>query len=343
MGTVTLPLVDPRATTVFVRGGGVDMSAARPGRLYGLAALASLLVHVVIVSLLLPVLRDTDEAAMPAGGPTTIQIEVATDSPTESVASSAAPAEEAPRTDEPAPTEKAAADAEPPADVPMAPAIEHTEPRLETAPAPIMNETVVVAPAPAETPQVAPDALAIQRAVQRQARIDEERRIRRIEQKRQERLAALEEERREKQRLEKQKAQRERAEKARKEADHAARRTGVGHEAVNSVAATRGGTAGAAAGAAQMANWRGQVLAHLAGFKQYPSAARERNVVGRPVVAFSLSPSGAVVSLSLVSSSGASILDDAALSMVRRAAPFPPMPAGGARASFTTAINYNMR
>lgn len=343
---MTLPLAESQTVSVLVRGGS-EARMWRSGRLYGLAAAASLLVHVAIVSLLLPVLRERDEPMMTAGGPVAIQVDIAANSPTESVASSAAPADEAPRADEPAPTEKSMADAEAPAEPPIASAIENTEPLQETTPAPIANETVAVVPAPAESPQVAPDALAIQRAAQRQARIDEERRIRRIEQKRQDRLAQLEEERRETQRREKQrlekKAQRERAEKARTEADHAARRTGTGHETVNSAAATRGGTAGAAAGAAQMANWRGQVLAHLAGFKQYPSAARERNVIGRPVVAFSLSPSGAVVSLSLVSSSGASILDDAALSMVRRAAPFPPMPAGGARASFTTAINYNMR
>lgn len=335
---MTLPLADPHAVSGFVRGDWSRTLSARDGRLYAPAAAASLLVHAALLAFLLPPLQERDEATMPAGGPAAILVEVAATSPTESVASSAAPADEAPRADEPAPSEKTPADAEPP----VATAIESAEPPQDM-PAPTMNEAVAIMPTPIEPPQVAPDAAAIQRAAQRQARLDEERRTRRIEQKRQERLARIEEGRSERLRLEKERARRERADKARNEAERASKRAGEGHETVNSVAATRGGTAGTAAGAAQMANWRGQVLAHLAGYKQYPSAARDRNVIGRPVVTFSLSPSGAVVSLSLVSSSGAPILDDAALSMVRRAAPFPPMPVGGGRASFTTAINYNMR
>lgn len=110
---------------------------------------------------------------------------------------------------------------------------------------------------------------------------------------------------------------------------------GSGESDRNSVASTRGG-------AAAVADYRAQVKAHLARFKVYPPAARDRDIQGRPVVAFTLSRSGGVLSASLSASSGASVLDQATLAMVRRAAPFPPAPVG-ASTSFNILINYNLR
>ncbi len=48
---------------------------------------------------------------------------------------------------------------------------------------------------------------------------------------------------------------------------------------------------------------------------------------GRAVVRFSILRSGAAGGVSLASSSGNSVVDQAAVAMVRRAAPFPPLPA----------------
>ncbi|WP_374545343.1 TonB family protein [Rhodoblastus sp.] len=123
-------------------------------------------------------------------------------------------------------------------------------------------------------------------------------------------------------------------------ADHP---SGHGAETRRTVAAVRGGTQGApdSAGAAASQNWRGEVLAHLARFKQYPSQAQDRDVTGRTIVSFVLSPSGGVQSVSLAGSSGSSLLDQTTLAMVRRAAPFPHAPPG-AKLSFTAAINYSL-
>lgn len=100
------------------------------------------------------------------------------------------------------------------------------------------------------------------------------------------------------------------------------------------------GTSGASSVAA-VAAWRQRVLAHLARYKVYPESARERGIRGRTGIAFTLTGSGAVASVSIASSSGAAILDQATLAMVRRAQPFPPNPAGGS-ASFTAGVNYNL-
>lgn len=100
------------------------------------------------------------------------------------------------------------------------------------------------------------------------------------------------------------------------------------------------GTSGASSVAA-VAAYRQRVLAHLARYKVYPESARERGIRGRTGIAFTLTGSGSVASVSIASSSGAPILDQATLAMVRRAQPFPPNPAGGS-ASFTAGVNYNL-
>lgn len=98
------------------------------------------------------------------------------------------------------------------------------------------------------------------------------------------------------------------------------------------------------AGVAEVASWRARVLAHLARHKTYPDWARDQGVEGRASVAFTLDRSGQVTFVSLASSSGSTILDQATLAMVRRATPFPPMPDGGpASMSFTAAIRYDLR
>jgi protein TonB len=98
------------------------------------------------------------------------------------------------------------------------------------------------------------------------------------------------------------------------------------------------------AGTAPVANWRSRVLAHLARHKSYPESARDDGIEGRASVAFTLTRTGQVTSVSLAGSSGSAILDRAALAMVRRAEPFPAMPDGGpASMSFTAAIRFDLR
>lgn len=88
------------------------------------------------------------------------------------------------------------------------------------------------------------------------------------------------------------------------------------------------------AGNAAVSNYSGLVNRHLARIRK-PSLNR-RGVVR---VSFSIALSGGLAGVSVARSSGSSKLDQAAASMIRRAAPFPKPPAG-ARRSFTISIEF---
>ncbi len=90
------------------------------------------------------------------------------------------------------------------------------------------------------------------------------------------------------------------------------------------------------AGKAAMSNYRGRVQSHLARYKRKVGSSK-----GRVVVSFSLSRSGGVRGVRVVRSSGNGSIDRAAVSMVKRASPFPRMPAGGpASMRFSVPISY---
>jgi periplasmic protein TonB len=125
-----------------------------------------------------------------------------------------------------------------------------------------------------------------------------------------------------------------------------ASRPDTGRAVASQPSQQRGGSGGAAssAGTAEIASYRSRVLAHLARFKQYPDWARDQGVTGRASVAFSITRNGQVTAVSLAGSSGSSLLDQATLAMVRRAAPFPAMPDGGPNTmSFNAGIRYDLR
>lgn len=69
-----------------------------------------------------------------------------------------------------------------------------------------------------------------------------------------------------------------------------------------------------------------RVTAHLNRFKKYPKTSRRAKEEGRAEVAFTLYSEGNVDSIRLSKSSGFVELDEEALRMVRRAAPFPKFP-----------------
>lgn len=94
---------------------------------------------------------------------------------------------------------------------------------------------------------------------------------------------------------------------------------------------------------ANTSSYNAQVIAHLRRFQVYPEAARAAGIKGVSIVQFALAPSGAVVAVSLGGSSGAAILDQAALAMVRRASPFPPIPPDYRNRSFTAPVRFEMR
>ncbi len=92
-----------------------------------------------------------------------------------------------------------------------------------------------------------------------------------------------------------------------------------------------------AAGRAVIANYRGRVQSHLSRYKRSPGGGRR----GRTVVSFTILRSGGVTGVRLVRSSGNQAIDRASLSMVRRASPFPAIPAGGpSRMRFSVPVSY---
>jgi len=68
------------------------------------------------------------------------------------------------------------------------------------------------------------------------------------------------------------------------------------------------------------------VTAKIKSAQRYPVRASARNEQGMVTVTFLLSRNGIVLSKSVVRSSGYAELDQEALAMIARAAPFPPFP-----------------
>lgn len=69
-----------------------------------------------------------------------------------------------------------------------------------------------------------------------------------------------------------------------------------------------------------------QIRARIERSKHYPLMARRRGFEGTANVAFRIAEDGSVRDVKLVTSSGISPLDEAALTTIRRAAPFPYYP-----------------
>jgi len=98
-------------------------------------------------------------------------------------------------------------------------------------------------------------------------------------------------------------------------------------------------------GQAAVSAYNALVIAHLQRYRVYPEAARAARVTGVSIVRFTLAASGTVVAVSLAGSSGTGVLDQAAVAMVQRASPFPPIPASVGRGSMTFAapVRFNLR
>jgi protein TonB len=92
-------------------------------------------------------------------------------------------------------------------------------------------------------------------------------------------------------------------------------------------------------------NWKSQLVARLERYKQYPPQAQSRGEQGVAQLAFSVDRSGGVHHARIVRSSGSSLLDEATLALVGRAAPLPPPPLeiSGAQIAIVVPIRYSMR
>lgn len=88
-----------------------------------------------------------------------------------------------------------------------------------------------------------------------------------------------------------------------------------------------------------------QVAAFLNRVKTYPEKARAAGQQGIVVVRFTISRAGQVGSINVLRSSGSEALDDAGLALVRRAAPFPPLPDdfNGPLLTLTLPLSFGLR
>lgn len=86
------------------------------------------------------------------------------------------------------------------------------------------------------------------------------------------------------------------------------------------------------------------LLDWLGRHRDYPRAARLRRQEGTPRIALTLDRSGRLLGLELREVSGHDLLDQAALEMARRAAPFPPpqLPPGIDKATFIVPIRFHL-
>ncbi|MGY4512293.1 TonB family protein [Bradyrhizobium sp. USDA 3650] len=99
----------------------------------------------------------------------------------------------------------------------------------------------------------------------------------------------------------------------------------------------------AGAVASVIASYNQRVRAHLMRFHQYPSGGGGQRGVAR--LSFTVSRSGQVTSSRLSGSSGVAAFDAQAMSMVRQASPFPPIPEEikNGSMSFTIPVEFTVR
>jgi protein TonB len=92
-------------------------------------------------------------------------------------------------------------------------------------------------------------------------------------------------------------------------------------------------------------NWKSQLVAQLERNKRYPPEAQSRGEQGIAQLAFNVDRSGGVHNARITRSSGSSLLDQATLALVTRAAPLPPPPPEitGSQIPISVPIHYNMR
>lgn len=117
---------------------------------------------------------------------------------------------------------------------------------------------------------------------------------------------------------------------------------GIESAALTAATGARRGTAAQEAGNAAIDNYRGKVRRKLSRARYYPAEAKRQGLRGVAHVRFTVTSNGGLAGVSLARSAGSRILDEAALDAVRRAAPFPPIPAGAGRDNwvFTIPIDF---
>lgn len=140
-------------------------------------------------------------------------------------------------------------------------------------------------------------------------------------------------------------AKRKRAEAKPDSRDPPAPRTTAAPRAERQAALQSFPQAGRAAAAAALPAYRDRLAAHLARFKQYPSASKAAGEQGTAMLSFTVGRSGQVLASRLARSSGYSALDAETMAMIHRAQPLPSFPAEMTQASlsFTVPVNFSLR
>jgi periplasmic protein TonB len=125
----------------------------------------------------------------------------------------------------------------------------------------------------------------------------------------------------------------------------------VQQQAAKAAAPVQPSAAPAAPSAAEVARvsaakvtWQGILEAHLRKFQKYPRSALRRNVEGTAVIRFRMDREGKVLSYTIERTSEHEVLDEAALAMIERAQPLPPLPddVPGDSIELTVPANFNI-
>lgn len=90
-------------------------------------------------------------------------------------------------------------------------------------------------------------------------------------------------------------------------------------------------------------DFRRSLLRHLERFRRYPEAARRAGMEGVVKVSLSFHRDGRILQVYVAETSGAAMLDAAALDTIRRAAPLPRLPAGsGERETILVPVSFSL-
>jgi TonB family protein len=94
-----------------------------------------------------------------------------------------------------------------------------------------------------------------------------------------------------------------------------------------------------------VSTWKEQIVAILNRHKRYPATSQARREQGLTQIFFSIDRQGRVLQSRVVTSSGVAALDEEALTLIRRAEPFPPPPTilAGDHIDFRLPIRFNFR
>jgi protein TonB len=99
---------------------------------------------------------------------------------------------------------------------------------------------------------------------------------------------------------------------------------------------------GFSSAALMAAAYSASLLERLTKYQQYPRTARSKGIKGRGTVSFLIDASGHVTSVTIASGTGAAILDQEMIAMVRRASPFPAPPDGEPK-KLTVPVTFDLK